>query len=97
MSKKQKRIQGKEWWDLRRSTKLQPLCVAKATNYRVFVKTPDGLVYSHYLNPIEVEELKNSEWIKTHKIYPMSDLYSGPHLIELLNKGISCYEEELEK
>ena len=92
MTSKPKRLQSKEWWDLRKSTKLTLLCVLKNVNYKVFVKTPKGEVYYHYLNPEETKELLNSEWIKTHAIFPMEDLYNKNHLMKKLSKGVSCYE-----
>ena len=86
------RLQSTNWWNLRKSTKLSLLGIFKNVNYKVFIKSPDDTVYSHYLNPEEVEKLLNSDWIKTHEIYPMEYLYDKHHLIKLICKGVSCYE-----
>ena len=55
-----KRLQGKEWHNLKDKLKLKKYIVNKNGNIKGFYIDDNGTIYTHWLNNEEIENLKES-------------------------------------
>lgn len=86
------RLQGQDWYNLKKNNKLTLLCISVSSNnnYCCFVRC-DNKVYKHWLHPIEAEKLEKSQWFKEHIIYHSDELYRLGQIKDIA-KGVSFYE-----
>ena len=86
---KVRRVQGKEFKQLRKEHRLKLLCIStsKNNNWRADMIDETGRHYSHWLDDAEKDRLMQSKYFDTHKIVDSTDLYNPQsEVYELLVK-----------
>ena len=81
-----KRLQGLEWTNYKKNTKLVLLAIGKSHNGNYVSYTIDAnkKVIRHWLGNSEVEKLETSGWLETHTVYEADKLYNKGLLKNLI-------------
>lgn len=78
MSKKSKRLQGKDWYTYRKEHKLLLVGIYKSSNgnYRADVVDENNKSFHHWLHPIEAAKLEKSGYLSQHPAVDSSTLFN---------------------
>lgn len=86
-----KRLQGLEWTNYKKNTKLVLLAIGKSShgNYVSYTIDANKKVIRHWLGFSEVVSLESSDWLETHTVYDCNDLYKKSFLNKLIKERLS--------
>ena len=77
MSKKSKRLQGRDWYTYRKEHKLLLVGIYKSSNgnYRADVVDENERHFHHWLHPIEAKKLEDSGYLDKHPAEDSNNLF----------------------